>query len=66
MPVAGGLVLYPLDSKGRVKRSLTFPGGAHELMPAEYAYTLPSRERGIFRVRAWAPNQSEPTVRTSK
>ena len=35
-------------------------------MPAEYAYTLPPREPGTFRVRAWAPNQDEPTVRTSK
>jgi hypothetical protein len=64
--VAERLVLDLVDARGRVRRSLTFPGGARELMPAEYAYTLPTSERGVFRVQAWAPNQSEPTVRSSK
>ena len=41
MQVAERLVLDLVDGDGRVQRSLTFPGGARELMPAEYAYTLP-------------------------
>jgi hypothetical protein len=64
--VAERLVLDLVDGRGRVKRTLTFPGGARELIPAEYAYTLPTSEKGTFRVRAWAPNQDEPTVRTSR
>ncbi len=37
-------------------------------MPAEYAYTLPAGTRDglTFRVRAWAPNQDEPTVKTAR
>jgi len=64
--VAEKLILDLVDGKGNIKRTLTFQGGARELIPAEYAYTLPSSQPGIFRVRAWAPNQDEPTVRTSK
>ena len=64
--VAEKLILDLVDGNGHIKRTLTFPGGARELMPAEYAYTLPSSQAGTFRVRAWAPNQSEPTIRTSK
>ena len=67
--VAERLILDLVDGKGNVLENLTFPGGARELMPAEYAYTLP---RGSlpdgdfkFRVRAWAPRQDEPTTRTS-
>ncbi len=64
--VAERLILDLVDDEGRVRRSLTFPGGARELMPAEYSYTLPSGGRGLkFRVRAWAPRQAEPTTRTS-
>ena len=68
--VAERLILDLVDGKGNVLENLTFPGGARELMPAEYAYTLP---RGSlpdgdfkFRVRAWAPRQDEPTTRTSR
>jgi len=66
--VAEKLILDLVDSGGRPQRTLTFSGGARELMPAEYAYTLPAgTRRGLtFRVRAWAPNQDEPTVRTAK
>ena len=67
--VAERLILDLVDADGRVLRNLTFPGGARELMPAEYAYTLPraSLPDGDFkfRVRAWAPRQGEPTTRTS-
>ncbi len=54
------------DEQGHAIQSLTFPGGARELMPAEYSYTLPRSEDDLkFRVRAWAPRQAEPTTRTS-
>jgi hypothetical protein len=68
--VAEKLILDLVDGRGKVQRTLTFPDGAQELMPAEYAYTLPAgTRRGLtFRVRAWAPNQpeGEPTVRTAR
>ncbi len=35
------LMLDLVNAKGNIKRTLTFPGGARELMPAEYGYTLP-------------------------
>jgi hypothetical protein len=67
------LILDLIDAKGAVRRSLTVPGGARELMPAEYAYTLPpatlkALPKGdyAFRARAWAPRQQSPTTRTSK
>ena len=63
------LVLDLVDARGAVRRRLTVPGGARELMPAEYAYTLPPaalRELPAgtyaFRARAWAPRQQEPTT----
>ncbi len=67
--VAERLILDLVDAKGDIRRSLTIRGGARELMPAEYAYTIPraSLPEGdyAFRVRAWAPGQEEPTVRRS-
>jgi hypothetical protein len=67
--VAERVILDLVDEDGRILRNLTFPGGARELMPAEYAYTLPRGslpDRDFkFRVRAWAPRQDEPTTRTS-
>ncbi|HET6549357.1 MAG TPA: S8 family serine peptidase, partial [Solirubrobacter sp.] len=68
--VAERLVLDLTDEQGHAVQSLTFPGGARELMPAEYAYTLPSDalpgQPYRFRVRAWAPRQERPTTRSSK
>jgi hypothetical protein len=79
-PLAGGtevrladkLVLQLVDAKGHVRSTLTQPGGARGLMPAEYAYTLPRSAlaalppgRYAFRVRAWAPRQQQPTENTS-
>jgi len=66
------LVLDLVDAHGTVVKALTLPGGATELMPAEYAYTLPKATfaqlppgRYAFRAQAWAPRRNEPTVRTS-
>ena len=50
-PLAGGTRLEPaarlelalIDGDGDVRRRLTPPGGARDLLPAEYAYTLPAR-----------------------
>ena len=50
-PLAGGTRLEPaarlelalVDDDGVVRRRLTPPGGARDLLPAEYAYTLPAR-----------------------
>ncbi|MDA0185723.1 S8 family serine peptidase, partial [Solirubrobacter phytolaccae] len=66
--VAEKLILDLVDAGGKVRRTLTVAGGARELMPAEYAYTLPAGTRDglTFRVRAWAPNQDEPTTKTAK
>ena len=50
-------------------RGLTPPGGARELLPAEYAYTLPAgalrslgRGRYAFRASARSPRGGEPAV----
>ena len=61
-----------VDAKANVRRSLTVAGGARELMPAEYAYTLPAATLKelpagtyAFRARAWAPRQEDPTTKQS-
>jgi hypothetical protein len=79
-PQAGGtsirladrLVLTLIDAHGHVARTLTVPGGARGLMPAEYGYTLPADALGAlppghyrFRAQAWAPRQRQPTTGTS-
>jgi hypothetical protein len=66
-PLAGGARLEPatrlelalVDADGAVQQSLTPPGGAHDLLPAEYAYTLPGKAlaklgAGTYRFRATA------------
>jgi hypothetical protein len=66
-PLAGGASLQPaarlelalVDADGSVRRRLTPPGGARDLLPAEYAYTLPLRAlaklgEGTYRFRATA------------
>jgi hypothetical protein len=70
--LADRLVLQLVDSGGHVARTLTVPGGARALMPAEYGYTLPRSAlatlppgRYRFRARAWAPRQRTPSTRTS-
>jgi hypothetical protein len=67
--VAERLVLELLTARGGVEETLTPPGGARELMPGEYAYTLSRatlrrlpRGRYRFRARAWAPRQRSPTT----
>ncbi len=73
LQLAERLVLELVTTNGAVRRTLTVPGGARELMPAEYAYTLPSDAlkalppgRYAFRARAWAPRQRDPTEGRSK
>ena len=77
-PLAGGtrialterLALTLVSAEGdRVVRRLTPPGGARELLPAEYAYTLPAgvlralgRGRYAFRAVARGPRGGEPAV----
>jgi hypothetical protein len=66
-PLAGGSRLEPasrlelelVDDEGAVRRRLTPPGGALDLLPAEYAYTLPAKAlarlaAGAYRFRAIA------------
>jgi Subtilase family len=66
-PLAGGTSLQPasrleltlIDADGAVQRRLTPPGGARDLLPAEYAYTLPLKALaklgpGTYRFRASA------------
>jgi hypothetical protein len=66
------LELLLVDRRNRRVRRLTPPGGARELLPGEYAYTLPAVSRRrlragayAFEARAWAPRQIRPTVRRS-
>ena len=70
--LADRLVLQLVDVQGHVARTLTVPGGARALMPAEYGYTLPRSAlaalppgRYRFKARAWAPRQRAPTTGTS-
>jgi hypothetical protein len=67
--LADRLVLEVIDAQGHVARTLTVPGGARALMPAEYGYTLPASAlppgRYRFRARAWAPRQRAPTTGVS-
>lgn len=67
------LVLELVRPGEGVVRRLTPPRGARELLPAEYAYTLPKATRSglragrlAFRVRAWGPRQRAPTERGSE
>jgi hypothetical protein len=66
------LVLDLVNADGETVRTLTVPGGARELMPAEYGYTLPKRDfealppgRYAYRARAWAPRRNVPLERRS-
>jgi hypothetical protein len=61
-----------LTEADRVVRRLTPPGGARELLPAEYAFTLPrdtlrelGRGRYAFRAVARSPRGGEPATATS-
>jgi hypothetical protein len=67
------LVLDLVNAQRETVRTLTLPGGARELIPAEYAYTLPRADfkalppgRYAFRARAWAPRRAVPVERFSK
>jgi hypothetical protein len=79
-PLAGGARLEPasrlelalVDGDGAVQRRLTAPGGAHDLLPAEYAYTLPPKAlkrlgAGTYRFRATAraPRSERSSTRRS-
>jgi hypothetical protein len=77
-PPAGGpgvlnlverLELVLVDRRNRRVRRLTPRGGAPDLLPGEYAYTLPraalrSLRPGLhrFQARAWSPLFEDPTV----
>ncbi len=68
LPPAERALLEIVDSQGRLVRRLTPPGGARDLLPAEYAYRLPRGARRDlpagelrFRVRARGPRQREWT-----
>jgi hypothetical protein len=61
-----------LDAKGAVVRELTPQGGARDLLPGEYAYTLTKDVKSIlthgsyrFRATAHGTAGGPPTVRTS-
>lgn len=67
------LVLDLVNAQGETVRTLTVPGGAKELMPAEYGYTLPKADfqalppgRYAYRAKAWAPNRNAPVTRRSR
>jgi len=68
----GRLELTLLDASGAVARVLTPPGGARDLLPGEYSYTLPPSALSelapgayAFRARATPPAGGRATVRTS-
>jgi len=69
---AASVELTVRTAAGAPVRRLTAPGGALELLPGEYAYSLPAAELRslpagsyVFRVVARAPGQGRPTRRTS-
>jgi hypothetical protein len=69
----GDLTLEIIDAHGSVARELTPPGGARDLLPGQYAYTLTKQAKadlgkGPYRFRATAhgPVEAPPTVRTSE
>ncbi len=69
---AGRLELVLVAPGGKVVRRLTPPGGARDLLPAEYAYTLPADARDAlpdgplrFRAVARGPRGGAATRRTS-
>jgi hypothetical protein len=79
-PLTEGTLVQPAERldlelvrpDGELVRALTPARGARELLPAEYAYTLPAsalRRLGagtlLFRARAAAPGQARPTERRS-
>lgn len=48
----GSLRLQLVDARGKVVRELTPPGGAHDLLPGQYAYTLTkAAKRGLKKGR---------------
>jgi hypothetical protein len=70
---ADKLELDLVNGQDETVRTLTVPGGARELMPAEYGYTLPRADfdalpagRYAYRARAWAPNRNQPVTRRSR
>jgi hypothetical protein len=70
---ADKLELDLVNGQDEIVRTLTVPGGAKELMPAEYGYTLPKADfdalppgRYAYRARAWAPNRRAPVTRRSQ
>jgi hypothetical protein len=69
---ASGLELELVDRQGAVRQTLTPPGGARDLLPAEYAYRLPAKAlAGLtpggyrFRATARAPRRPQPRARRS-
>ena len=79
-PLAGGTTIEPasrltlelIDSDGATQQTLTPPGGARDLLPAEYAYRLtddalrdlaPGSYR--FEATARAPRRNQPRTRRS-
>jgi hypothetical protein len=79
-PLASGTRIQPasrlelelIDAHGTVQQRLTPPGGARDLLPAEYAYTLPSKalaqlQPGTYRFRAiaHAPRSKRATTARS-
>ena len=63
------LALALVDADGTLRRRLTPPGGARDLLPAEYAYTLPAKAlarlgAGTYRFRATAraPRSQQATT----
>jgi hypothetical protein len=65
--LAERLVLQLIRADGTVQETLTAPGGALELMPAEYAYTIPRADldrlppgRYAFRATAYGTGRGAP------
>lgn len=63
----GSLTLAIVDGRGRVARELTPPGGAPDLLPGEYSYTLASQgddelDPGEYRFRVTARGPSGGTA----
>jgi hypothetical protein len=68
----GSLTLELIDENGNTVRELTPTGGAKDLLPGEYAYTLTKAARNrlkkgsySFRASATGPAGGQPTIRRS-
>jgi hypothetical protein len=72
LSAVGRLTLELMNTTGATVKLLTPPGGAQDLLPGEYAYTLPETDLSAlvpgsyrFRARAYPVSGGPPSTRLS-